>query len=62
MIVMIMMGAFMVMPAVSAATTRIAICDNNSNEVTSFHSTGTMKFWKFMQDCMLMVNGKDGEI
>ena len=38
-IVMLMMCAFMAMPAVSAATSRIAICDSNYNEVTSFHST-----------------------
>ena len=34
-----MTGAFMAMPAVSAATSRIAICESNYNEVTSFHST-----------------------
>ena len=32
--IMIMMCAFMAIPAVSAATSRIAICDSDSNEVT----------------------------
>jgi len=31
--------AFMVVQPVSAATTRVAICDDNFKEVTSFHST-----------------------
>ena len=39
MMFVIIILAFMALQPVSAATTRIAICDDNSNEVTSFHST-----------------------
>ena len=39
MMFVIIILAFMVVQPVSAATTRIAIYDANSNDVTSFHST-----------------------
>ena len=38
-IVMIMVGALIGIHAVSAATSRVAICDSNSDEVSSFHSS-----------------------
>jgi hypothetical protein len=39
MMFVIIILAFMALQPVSAATTRIAICDANSNEVTNLHST-----------------------